>query len=73
VIAVVDDGQVRTRLLTPREAARLMGLPDSYRLPETTSAGLQVAGDGVAVPVVRWLAEHILEPLLGGAAVMAAE
>ena len=21
-------------------------------------------GDGVAVPVVRWLAEHLLEPLL---------
>jgi DNA (cytosine-5)-methyltransferase 1 len=73
VIAVVDDGQVRTRLLTPREAARLMGLPDSYRLPDSTSAGLQVAGDGVAVPVVRWLAEHLLEPLLQAPAAMAAE
>jgi DNA (cytosine-5)-methyltransferase 1 len=73
VIAVVDDGQVRTRLLTPREAARLMGLPDNYRLPDTTSAGLQVAGDGVAVPVVRWLAEHLLEPLLGAPKVLAAE
>jgi DNA (cytosine-5)-methyltransferase 1 len=73
VIAVVDDGQVRTRLLTPREAARLMGLPDSYRLPDSTSAGLQVAGDGVAVPVVRWLAEHLLEPLLQAPAAIAAE
>jgi DNA (cytosine-5)-methyltransferase 1 len=73
VIAVVDQGQVRTRLLTPREAARLMGLPDSYQLPDSTSAGLQVAGDGVAVPVVRWLAEHILEPLLERSAVLAAE
>jgi DNA (cytosine-5)-methyltransferase 1 len=73
VIAVVDDGQVRTRLLTPREAARLMGLPDSYQLPATTSSGLQVAGDGVAVPVVRWLAEHLLEPMLAEPAVLAAE
>lgn len=73
VIAVVDQGQVRTRLLTAREAARLMGLPDAYRLPDSTSAGLQVAGDGVAVPVVRWLAEHLLEPLLTEPAVMAAE
>lgn len=73
VIAVVDDGQVRTRLLTPREAARLMGLPDNYHLPDSTSAGLQVAGDGVAVPVVRWLAEHLLEPLLREPAVLAAE
>jgi DNA (cytosine-5)-methyltransferase 1 len=32
-----------------------------------------VAGDGVAVPVVRWLAEHLLEPLLQAPAAMAAE
>jgi DNA (cytosine-5)-methyltransferase 1 len=41
-----------------------MGLPDSYRLPRAQTAGLQVIGDGVAVPVVRWLAESLLEPLL---------
>jgi DNA (cytosine-5)-methyltransferase 1 len=66
VIAVAEDGQVRTRLLTPREAARLMGLPDSYRLPAAATSALHVAGDGVAVPVVRWLAQEILEPLLTG-------
>ena len=34
-----------------------------------------VIGDGVAVPVVRWLASHLLEPLLtsGDPAVLAAE
>ena len=68
VIVVVQDGQVRTRLLTAREAARLMGLPESYRLPGAATAALHVAGDGVAVPVVRWLAEQLLEPLLSGAA-----
>lgn len=73
VIVVVDNGQVRTRLLSPREAARLMGLPDSYRLPKSASAGLMVAGDGVAAPVVRWIAEQVLEPLLGPATVIAAE
>lgn len=72
VIVVAEKGRVRTRLLTPREAARLMGLPDSYVLPKTATAGLHVAGDGVAVPVVRWLAEHILEPLLAAPAVIAA-
>jgi DNA (cytosine-5)-methyltransferase 1 len=66
VIAVVEGGQVRTRLLTPREAARLMGLPESYRLPAAATTALHVAGDGVAVPVVRWLARELLEPLLGG-------
>jgi DNA (cytosine-5)-methyltransferase 1 len=73
VIVVIDKGRVRTRLLTPREAARLMGLPESYRLPTSANAALQVAGDGVAVPVVRWLADRLLEPLLSPAAVIAAE
>src|SRR5205085_1699314 len=63
-IVVVEDGRVRSRLLTPREAARLMGLPDAYILPKTATAALHVAGDGVAVPVVRWLARELLEPLL---------
>jgi DNA (cytosine-5)-methyltransferase 1 len=72
-IVVVDGGAVRTRLLTPREAARLMGLPDGYRLPKATTSALHVAGDGVAAPVVRWLAAHLLEPLLDGAGLVAAE
>jgi DNA (cytosine-5)-methyltransferase 1 len=66
-IVMVEDGRVRSRLLTPREAARLMGLPDSYVLPTTTTNALHVAGDGVAVPVVRWLARELLEPLLKAA------
>ena len=70
---VVEEGGVRTRLLTAREAARLMGLPEAYALPRAATAALHVAGDGVAVPVVRWLAQAILEPLLEGAAVLAAE
>ena len=73
VIVVVEEGQVRTRLLSAREAARLMGLPESYRLPKAATGALHVAGDGVAVPVVRWLAQEILEPLLDGAEMMAAE
>jgi DNA (cytosine-5)-methyltransferase 1 len=72
-IVVVEDGHVRSRLLTPREAARLMGLPESYALPPTATNALHVTGDGVAVPVVRWLAEQLLEPLLEGREVIAAE
>ena len=72
-LVVVEGGEARTRLLSPREAARLMGLPDSYRLPATTTGALHVAGDGVAVPVVRWLASRLLEPLLDGPAILAAE
>ena len=48
-----------------RETARLMGLPDSYQLPTSYSAACHLTGDGVAVPVVRHLAEHLFEPLTG--------
>lgn len=63
-IVVAEGGTVRSRLLTPREGARLMGLPERYRLPEGSTNAFHVLGDGVAVPVVRWLAAHLLEPLL---------
>jgi DNA (cytosine-5)-methyltransferase 1 len=73
-LVVVDAGEVRTRLINPREAARLMGLPETYRLPRAATSALHVAGDGVAVPAVRWLAATILEPLLSGpGAILAAE
>lgn len=63
-LLVIDNGVVRSRLISPREGARLMGLPDSYVLPRSQTAGLQVIGDGVAVPAVRWLAQSLLEPLV---------
>jgi DNA (cytosine-5)-methyltransferase 1 len=71
-LLVVEHGTVRGRLVTPREAARLMGLPDAYLLPKAETAALKVMGDGVAVPVVRALAEQLLEPLLSGSAAAAA-
>ncbi|MGC1302470.1 MAG: DNA cytosine methyltransferase, partial [Caulobacteraceae bacterium] len=64
-ILVVDGRQVRSRLISSRETARLMGLDDSYVLPKTYSEAYHLTGDGVVVPVVRHLARHILEPLLG--------
>ena len=73
ILLIVDKGEVRTRLLSGREGARLMGLPDDYRLPKSATGALHVVGDGVAVPVVRFLAERLLEPLLGSKRVLAAE
>lgn len=63
-ILVVKGGEVRSRLLSPREAARLMGLRDRYILPTNYNDAYHLMGDGVAVPVVRHLAKHILEPIL---------
>ncbi|MDF2235750.1 DNA cytosine methyltransferase [Albimonas sp. CAU 1670] len=65
-ILVVEDGRVRVRLLSPREAASLMGLLADYITPRRTNDALKLAGDGVVVPVVRFLAENLLEPLAEG-------
>jgi len=64
-IMIVEGNKVRSRLLAPREAARLMGLPDSYKLPEKYNEAYHLVGDGVVVPVVRFLAANILESLIG--------
>jgi DNA (cytosine-5)-methyltransferase 1 len=63
-ILLVEGEHIRSRLLSPREAARLMGLPDAYTLPANYNDAYHLAGDGVVVPVVRFLSNHLLEPLL---------
>lgn len=63
-LLIVKGDAVRSRLLSPREAARLMGLPEHYTLPENYNEAYHLVGDGVAVPVVRFLAAHLLEPAL---------
>ena len=60
----VEGARIRTRLLSGREAARLMGLADDYRLPARYTDAYHLLGDGVAPPVVRHLAQHLFEPLL---------
>lgn len=65
-ILIVEGDKVRSRLLAPREAARLMGLPEKYKLPENYNEAYHLVGDGVAVPVVRFLASRVLEALLTG-------
>jgi DNA (cytosine-5)-methyltransferase 1 len=65
LLLFVEGAHLRSRLLTPREAARLMGVPDHYPLPERQTAALHLLGDGVCVPVVQWLSQHLLAPLAG--------
>ncbi len=64
ILSVAGD-TVRSRALTARESARLMGLPDDFPLPARDSHALHITGDGVAVPVARYLAENLLAPLAG--------
>lgn len=63
-ILVVEGEKVRSRLLSTREAARLMGVPDDYPLPLRYNEAYRLMGDGVVVPVVDWLARNVVEPAL---------
>lgn len=67
VILVVDGQKIRSRLISARETARLMGLPDDYKLPKNYNEAYHLTGDGVVVDVVRHLGQHIFEPLLAEA------
>lgn len=66
LIMVVDGPSVKSRLISSRETARLMGLPDEYILPTNYNEAYHLTGDGVVVPVVRHLAAHLFEPILFG-------
>jgi len=72
MILVVEGDMVRSRLLSARETARLMGLADTYRLPRSYTDAYHITGDGVVVPVVAHLARGLLDPLLEGRARAAA-
>lgn len=63
-VIVVEGESVRTRLLSSREAARLMGVPEEYPLPANYNEAYHLFGDGLAVPAVRWLSQHLLEKLM---------
>ena len=63
-ILLVEGDRVRSRLLSAREAARLMGLPEHYKLPAIYNDAYHLAGDGVVVPVVAHLAESLLAPII---------
>lgn len=63
-LLVAGRGQIRVRVLTGREYARLQGVRDSYRLDGISDNHARYGfGDAVCVPVIRWIAEHCLNPL----------
>lgn len=64
LVLLVEGQSVKSRLISSRETARLMGLPDNYQLPKNYNEAYHLTGDGVVVPVVRYLAENIFEPVI---------
>lgn len=59
-------GSIRMRVMTPREYARLQGVPDTYPIRANGVQALTGFGDAVCVPAISWIAEHLLHPLLVG-------
>jgi DNA (cytosine-5)-methyltransferase 1 len=53
------------RRLTPRECARLMGFPDSFKIPVSDTQAYRQFGNSVVVPVVREIAKGIATILRG--------
>ncbi len=63
---LVDQGAgKRPRRLTPRECARLMGFPDTFRIPVSDTQAYRQFGNSVVVPVMaaaaRLMVPHVLE------------
>ena len=63
VIVLKRGDHYDTRLLTVRETARLMGAPDTYKIPGSYNDGYTAMGDAVAMPVARYLGKYLLAPL----------
>lgn len=59
-------GEFHARLLTPRECARLMGA-DDFIISGSLNQALFGFGDAVCVPVIEWIAENYLNPLVDSA------
>jgi len=66
-----EHGQGRPRRLTPRECARLMGFPDTFRIPVSDTQAYRQFGNSVVMPVMREVARamlpHLHAALAGGA------
>ncbi len=57
-------GNIKMRAMTPREYARLQGVPDDYLITVNGVQALTGFGDAVCVPAITWIAAHALNPLV---------
>lgn len=61
---LIDQGKDKNpRKLTPREAARLQGFPEKFKIPCSDTQSYKQFGNSVSVPVVYAIAEEILKYL----------
>jgi DNA (cytosine-5)-methyltransferase 1 len=62
IVIVIDAGRLRMRWMSPREYARMQGVPD-FPLVGGRNQQLFGFGDAVCVPAVEWVDRQVLTPL----------
>lgn len=62
-ILVYQGEELRPRRLTPRECARLMGFPDTFRIPVSDTQAYRQFGNSVVMPVMQEVA-RIMAPYI---------
>ena len=62
-ILVYQGEDERPRRLTPRECARLMGFPDTFRIPVSDTQAYRQFGNSVVMPVMREVARTMMPHL----------
>lgn len=62
-ILVYQGSKKNPRRLTPRECARLMGFPDTYKIPVSDTRAYKQFGNAVVVPVIREVA-RVMRPFI---------
>jgi DNA (cytosine-5)-methyltransferase 1 len=59
IVILVQNHQIKMRWMSPREYARLQGAPN-FNIQRGINQSLTGFGDGVCVPVIEWIDEHVL-------------
>ena len=55
----------KTRRLHPRECARIMGYPDSYKICDNANQAYQQFGNSVVIDVLQYIGKEIGECVRG--------
>lgn len=58
------EGNIKMRSMTPREYARLQGVPDNYPINVNGVQAMTGFGDAVCVPVITWIGNNVLNPMV---------
>lgn len=63
-ILVSQGARKRPRRLTPRECARLMGFPDTFKIPVSDTQAYKLFADAAVVPAIKCVAKSVVSKLV---------